>query len=1018
MNYSKICGLKFVSKDGIQAELINNITESKKSSKIFKIINESRRHCFTIVEDENKALELIANNNALHEIIFTYPRRVYFDIDVKKGEQFNIFNFLQSVRVHISIDEANVYGYQLEDKQSYHITLSNTYFMNDDERLKFKEYIKYLKSMYPLEFGTIGASDSILDSRVYSVRQAFKCIHQSKPGGTPQTFIKSCNIRDIRNTFISCFIGDEKLPLFGNCGNKEAYNNFNSVGNIPKATIAKKIMDKDIVETFSLPVISYEDFDNAKKLLNMCPVNGKNGADLGHGHRYKVLLFCYWNGLKFEDYEEWFINKCLTDSIDSETIDRRVNKLKYSWQKIAPTSDNYKISIDSFKRYLTIFYPELEDTHNIGTNLFINSFEIIGKSENIDNYLNINHFERDDKYIIASLCMGGGKTTATLDYLSKNDKKSFIWLAPRQTLVLNTSERMKNEFNINHIHHLMVGNNKKKLKNAEHLLICNQSLIYIDDNKKYDIVVIDEIETVLNSWADDETHGERLENNFKTFCGLLQKADKVILLDAFITTKTYDFIKSIDTLKSITYTSDKKPTHKTFIQYDNYEDIIKAISKSITNSNKPYIYYSYKTGKKDRDGILDLDYRIKKESKDILLKNASGKDEQLEIATKDTKTFYNSLVYFAESEEKNNLGNVNEKWKDADFVITNTSITVGVNYEGLDFDDIYLFVSGTTGNPRDIIQTSMRIRKTKKQNIHIFFFDTITKNFIKYPKYYYECNNTIYKNLINNVYNEYHCDFIDSFKKFCDLTNYTYDKCQILENREKVKKQNYINDVFDSGMLIEYSKIPVIDEEQKELYENKKYERKATLIERLAVDKYYFDNHFDVLKTASRKTLWNTKGRTFIHNYDDSLIKLFVADNKVATLEEINLDQMTISDNVIELIKTRFSSTMNAKDKKRLIIKTINSILGINALENRRNSNGKSSGYVFSDLFNTLCIIKNEYFNAINDKIQEKNNNIQFIDNCDDCDEVDIDTQYNEYLQLVKQLKPIPDLYKKFELSI
>ena len=570
MSYN-ICGLSFKTKSGIQAELIDKVIKSNKSSKIFKFVNKTNSHYFSIVEDENKALELTSQNNYIHEVIFSYPRRVYFDVDVKKGEQFNLFNFLQSVRVFISKDEVNVYGYETEEKKSYHITLSNTYLMNDDERLKFVEYIKYLKNTYPLEFGTCGASDSILDTRVYGVRQCLKCINQSKPGGIPQVAIKSCNIRDIKNTFITCFIGDEKLPLFGNCGNKEAYDSFSSVGNTPKKNIATKIIEKDIIQTFTLPSVSYEDFQCASYLLNMCPVNGKNGADLGHGHRYRVLLFCFWNGLSLSDYENWFITKCSADSIDSETINRRLTKLKYAWNNTAPKSELYKVSIDSFKRYLSVFYPELEDTKNIGTNVFLNSFNVVGKSENIDDYLNISHFERAEKYIIASLCMGGGKTTATLNYLKNRDKNSFIWLAPRQTLVLNTSERMKTEFNINHIHHLMVGNNKKKLKTADHLLICNQSLIHIDDNKKYDIVVIDEIETVLNSWADDETHGDKMENNFKTFCGLLQKADKVILLDAFITNKTYNFISSIDKLNSITYTSDKKPPLKILKQYDEYE---------------------------------------------------------------------------------------------------------------------------------------------------------------------------------------------------------------------------------------------------------------------------------------------------------------------------------------------------------------------------------------------------------------------------------------------------------------
>ena len=395
-------------------------------------------------------------------------------------------------------------------------------------------------------------------------------------------------------------------------------------------------------------------------------------------------------------------------------------------------------------------------------------------------------------------------------------------------------------------------------------------------------------------------------------------------------------------------------------------------------------------------------------------------EEQNEILKKDTRTYLNSLIYFAESEEKNNLGNVNEKWKEADYVITNTSITVGVNYEGLDFDKIYLFISGTTGNPRDIIQTSMRIRKTKEDIVELFFFDTTTKNFIKYPKYYYETNDTIYKNLINDVYSEYHCDFIDSFKKLCDLTNYNYKKVAVLQNREAVKKQKYINDIYESGMLIEYSKIPNIDEEQKEIIENKMYERKATLIERLTIDKYYFDNTFEHLNKQSRQLLWNHKGRNFIKNIEDDIINNVNKDNNIDTINKLNFEKLIISDNTLDIINTRFSSTMNSKIKNKLVIKAINNVLGIVAIDNKRSDSGRARGYKFTDLFNTLYTVYDEHIESIKKK-KEQSKTSEFIEDINDyiyISDDDIDAEYNQFIELKKNNKPIPSDLKKFDLDL
>ena len=208
----KFFGQSWECDKGIQNDLISRC---EPSDKIFKIIIEKDTrvyNCFSIVK-EDKILDMIQENKAIHEIIFSYPRRVYFDIDIKNDET-TIFNLIQAIKVYISNDEANVYGYETEGKKSYHITLSNTYFENDEDRLKFKDYLIFLKTLYPNEFGKMGHSDDIVDTKVYSIRQAFKCYNQSKVGGEVQTALKYFKIRDLKNCFVSCFIGEIKKKYF------------------------------------------------------------------------------------------------------------------------------------------------------------------------------------------------------------------------------------------------------------------------------------------------------------------------------------------------------------------------------------------------------------------------------------------------------------------------------------------------------------------------------------------------------------------------------------------------------------------------------------------------------------------------------------------------------------------------------------------------------------------------------------------------------------------------------------
>lgn len=1024
--------------DGIKKDLLKIIKEGER---IYQITDP--RNYFGIVK-EKEGVNLINENHALHEMLHTYPRRVYFDIDVDKAKVgdcfdcFNIFNFLHSIRIHISNDEANVYGYSTDTKKSYHIILSDTYFECADDINKFKEYMNYLKKCMPKEF------DPYLDTSVYKDGQIMKMINQSKkdaPAGRVQTIVKGCPIRDIKNTFICSYIGTERKPLFGNCGNKSEYDNFSVSGSIPV-----QLQAPVVIKSLKMPIISREEIETAKGLLKLCPVVSCDDEDFDRIHRLKVLSFCYWNNITFDEFTEWFNNQ----DTSKFNFQQRLSKCKiiYEQQK---NREQYRQSINTFKKYLGEFYPDLATDDDFQTSRFLSSFNILSGDKSkytrvktietkFVEHTIFDELDTERQIYILALCMGGGKTTATLKYLKENPRKSFIWFAPRQTLVLNISQRMTTEFSIKHTNHLSVGSNKKKLREADNVLICNQSLHYLDYNKKYDFVVIDEIESVLNSWSDSTTHGDNMNDNFIQFTRILQQAKKIILLDAFITTKTFNFLKSLLKYKKdecLTVVSAIIPPSKILIQNNDYTNVIHKIADEIRAGKKLYIFYAYKTGKNQRDGINDLDYHIKRRIQELDKADAKTDSEKLKIMEVDTKCYKQSLVYYAESKEKNDLGNVNELWAQSDYIITNTSITVGVNYEGDDYDKIYLLVSGTTGSPRDIIQTSMRIRNTKENTIEMFFFDVMNKDFLDYPKLYSETDNQVFKNLIIDIYAEYHSNFVESFKKFCDLTSYDYSNVPVLKKKQKVKgMDNYINDLYESNSLLEYTKVRDLNDDDLEYLQRKVIERKATMSERLAVDKYFFKIKFGYLCLDSRKFIWNFQGRNFIKGMEHEIIESVKKDNNITILEDLDFKKLNVSDHTFNLIKTKYSFTFDNKNKKLLIKKVIDSILGVKAIESKRVGKDKRAegDYTFSDLFNTLNNIFKEHL-VVKEKeaeearlYDEQMANTEFID---DADEVqteydkhshlpldDTNPHYSQFLKLKQAKKPIPDELKMYDLDI
>jgi hypothetical protein len=137
-----------------------------------------------------------------------------------------------------------------------------------------------------------------------------------------------------------------------------------------------------------------------------------------------------------------------------------------------------------------------------------------------------------------------------------------------------------------------------------------------------------------------------------------------------------------------------------------YENTINKISDELKAGKKLYIFHAFKSDGKNHYSVENLLKIIEERS------TKKGRVYHGDSSDKTKKTLYN----------------VNEEWDKFDFIITTTSITVGVNYEGNNFDKVYLMCAGSVNNVRDVIQSSMRIRKTKENIIELFLFDKLNNS--------------------------------------------------------------------------------------------------------------------------------------------------------------------------------------------------------------------------------------------------------------------------------------------------
>jgi hypothetical protein len=198
------------------------------------------------------------------------------------------------------------------------------------------------------------------------------------------------------------------------------------------------------------------------------------------------------------------------------------------------------------------------------------------------------------------------------------------------------------------------------------LIICINSLPYTKD-KKFKVVVIDEIETLLGKWFNNDTLNNKCflkSDCWKRFIDIIQNADKVIFLDAFTSKITTNFINSLGNGEYKIVERLKEDTTRTIKFMSNYYSWLDDIMKKIKDNKKIFMFYPYLRANNGLPSMEELKVIIEKQ-------------------TNKTGVCYNSQV---DDETLNGLKDVNSSWSKVDFVITNTKITVGINYE-LDYFD-------------------------------------------------------------------------------------------------------------------------------------------------------------------------------------------------------------------------------------------------------------------------------------------------------------------------------------------
>ena len=911
-------------KMGAMAEAI----KQKSSNEIVVHTQTKRFGRSWCISTPEKFIDIIDKNYGFYEVITSYPHKVYFDIDKNAVPSST---FLVDIKKHILsyFPDAKmaISGSVTDIKTSYHIVLENYIIHNPEERIYVKNIVKYLNTV-----------EDSFDWKVYTNNRNMKCINQSKDDGRIQTIIENQNIKD---HLITCFFNMYPLPF------PKLQYEINEHIDIEKS---KLTFDLSKLPKLKLKCTKNIDLNELSPLemLNLLPLD--DSGKYNHDYTHLIARFCYYNDLTFEHFLNWIQQKHHNILEDSTTL----NKWNTHFKNIAKFPP---ASIDKIKNILYYFYP------NIKKDIFYRKFN---DSFTLDN--NLIHtiptisqleFKSSNKYSIFNVGMGGGKTHQTIEYLSTNP--SFCWIAPNKALASNTLTRLK-EKNININHYLGDTTKMKKegsLKSYDNMIIVANSLHYLFD-KKYKIVVIDEIETLLDKWFG--TFMQNKQENWNTFLNIIRNADKVILLDAFITSKTINFIKSIDEKADLMiYQRANEPITRTVNYIKDSNQMINNIITDLKNGLKLFIFYPYKKSFNEKIvSMIDL-YNIIVE-----------------------KTGKKGIFYNADIDEKVKMGlkDVNSSWSDQHFIITNSIITCGVNYETEDFDKEYLFVA-TFSIPRDVIQVSYRPRFLSSGIINVCF---IGKNAfinsweddsdkIKCP---------IYTQLIESILIEKKSPLRKTFQLFCVKAR--YKQTTDLKKLDEMLQLEITNMLLNHQNGFSYEGIDDIDHIQAEILQNNLFSGDANMIDKFMLQKYHFKNKFSEpveekqLYKDALEEAWNNQ---YIFFFDQCIKMLNDSNhvfNKIRILNNLNeciigdkIEKMILNDEIMEQIFKEFKFKYIGKaSSKKLIFKEIyNTYFGCRVVDSEYD---KQKNVTFK-----IDLRRNDWFKFVKehrkiyDKVEETN---------------------------------------------
>lgn len=534
--------------------------------------------------------------------------------------------------------------------------------------------------------------------------------------------------------------------------------------------------------------------------------------------------------------------------------------------------------------------------------------------------------------------LGTGKTTFITDYIKQNMDKRIIILTPREMYAKNIYSELKKanlEFKFYQ--------NYKDSKGDK--VVVQMESLHKYDQYEFDIVIMDECESILKQLGSLTTHRHNFYYNCNTFETLIKNANNIIMADAFVTNRSRDFVDEFK--KPVKYVDNIfNPYKRKAIQYDDFLVFANQLIESLKKGKKIVAFFSSKAR---ADKFL------------------------LTPKFRDLKVKY--LYYNSESDKQTveTIKNVNEEWSKVDLLIYTAKITVGVNYNLSHFDEMFIYHTCDGSTVRDVFQASLRVREIKSNTLHYYneqnnirckghHYDDINdieydlernkyhlleyqktqktsiipEDFVKLPDW---LKKVTLRNILEDNVNKNEC--VKVFELYLKKCGYTlrldatsFEKCCKAEKKEMFKLNNEMKEV---KTILEYNEIKDIsDIEYRELKAKVEEFYDLSIKEKYEMKKYLFNQRFNsnVDKTTLSQIFDNfVSDKSTEHYFKNLVTEAFkkekdvyersVRNNPFLELSSLNFKKLEEIRKIRKLLGLK-SSTDNKDIKKSKLEQALN----------------------------------------------------------------------------------------------